>query len=53
MTGKLNPTDSTRQVQGYSPVPLPDPPSLEPYLQNVEQEHRKSDSVGDSELNHY
>ena len=48
----INATTSARKVQSYSPVPLPDSPSLKPYLQNVNQEHREPNSVDGGEFNH-
>jgi len=48
----LNALDLAREVQSYSPVPLPDSPDFKPYLQNIKQEHREPDSVDVGEFNH-
>lgn len=37
---KFNEAKSARETRDYSPVPLPDSPSLKTYLQNVKQKHR-------------
>ena len=49
---RLNATDSTGKVGGYSPDLPPDQPGLEIRLQNVEQEGRESEGVGVDEADH-
>ena len=39
-------TNSTREVQSYSPVLLPESANIEPYLQNVIPDRRESSSAG-------
>jgi len=48
----LSTTNSAREIQGYSPILLPDSPSLEPYLQEIKQEYSESDSVDGDESEH-
>ena len=49
---KFNATNSAREVHGCPPVLRPDSPSLGPYLQNIQQEHRESNSVDGGEFSH-
>ena len=48
----INKTDPLREVGSYPPELLPDCPSLEVRLQNIQQEDGESDEVGVDKTDH-